>query len=87
MASLEPLYRAYCALTGSADLATWDFLPRWGTLPMARRRELWDEHACHELAVFVAHKDPEFLDAVLRPFVANKLDFNVFSPHFGWFER
>src|SRR3954470_5270322 len=51
--SVDKLYRALCALGGDDDLAAWDFLPRWGTLPRAERLALYSKHACHELALFI----------------------------------
>jgi hypothetical protein len=71
--ALGPLYSALCALSGDPTLAAWDFLPRWAELPRSVRLDRWNEHACHELALFVAHRDPELFESVVRPFLANKL--------------
>lgn len=71
--TVDKLYRALCALSGDAELAAWDWLPRWPTLPRAERLRLYGQHACHELAVFVRFRDPALFDDVLRPYVANKL--------------
>jgi hypothetical protein len=71
---LGPLYRALCALSGDATLAAWDFLPRWSTLADDDKARLWTEHACHELALFTAHRDPEWFARVVRPTLATKLE-------------
>ncbi|MCB9697579.1 MAG: hypothetical protein H6738_12430 [Alphaproteobacteria bacterium] len=71
--TIEPLYRALCAVSEDADLASWDFLARWGRMTREARLEAWDRHACHELALFVKLKDPD-LFAELRPTLACKLE-------------
>ncbi len=71
--SVDKLYRALCALSGDADLAAWDFLPRWGALPRAEKLTLYSRHACHELALFIYFKDRPLFDDALRPFLASKL--------------
>jgi hypothetical protein len=71
--TLEALYRALCALGGDPTLAAWDFLPRWAEATRAQRLDWWNEHACHELSLFVAHRDRAFFEEVVRPFLANKL--------------
>ena len=71
--SVDKLYRALCALGGDADLAAWDFLPRWAALSRAERLSLYSKHACHELALFIHFKDPELFADVVRPYLANKL--------------
>lgn len=67
------LYRALCALGQDADLAAWEFLPRWGALSRDERLALYARHACHELSLFVYFKDRPLFEDVVRPYVANKL--------------
>ncbi len=71
--TVDVLYRALCALSGDADLATWTFLPRWSELDRAERLERYSQHACHELSLFVRFKDPELFDEVVAPYLRNKL--------------
>lgn len=71
--TVDKLYRALCALSGDADLAAWDFLPRWGALPRAEKLALYSRHACHELSLFIYGKDRALFDEVVRPYLASKL--------------
>ena len=71
--TVDKLYRALCALSGDATLASWDFLPRWASLPEAERLTLYARHACHELALFIHGKDRPLFDRALRPYLAAKL--------------
>jgi len=61
-------------LTGDDRLARFEFLTRWPSLDPERKQELYSEHACHELHLFIQRKDPAFFDAVVRPYLANKRD-------------
>lgn len=72
--TVDKLYRALCALSGDATLASWDFLPRWASLPRAERLRLYSKHACHELAIFIRWKDPTLFAEAVRPYLASKLD-------------
>ena len=71
--TVDKLYRALCALSGDATLASWDFVPRWASLPEAERLTLYARHACHELALFIHGKDRPLFDRALRPYLAAKL--------------
>ncbi|HVV87010.1 MAG TPA: hypothetical protein VHE35_28420, partial [Kofleriaceae bacterium] len=71
--TVDKLYRALCALSGDATLASWDFLPRWASLPRDERLRLYSKHACHELAIFIRWKDPELFAGAIRPYLASKL--------------
>ena len=50
------------------------FILDWPTFDEKKKRELYSKHACHELAFFIARKDPAFFAAVLQPYLANKKD-------------
>ncbi|MEQ1570965.1 MAG: hypothetical protein ABMA64_35375, partial [Myxococcota bacterium] len=72
--TVDVAYRALCAAGAPAtELAAWDFLPRWGTLPREEKLRLYSERACHELSLFVAFKDRPLFEQVVRPYLANKL--------------
>jgi|JI10StandDraft_1071094.scaffolds.fasta_scaffold01627_4 hypothetical protein len=71
--TVDKLYRALCALSGDATLASWDFLPRWASLPEAEKRALYSRHACHELALFIHGKDRAWFDRALKPYLVAKL--------------
>ncbi|MBK9036633.1 MAG: hypothetical protein IPL61_36190 [Myxococcales bacterium] len=71
--TVDKLYRALCALSGDATLASWDFLARWPSLPEAERLSLYSRHACHELALFIYGKDRPLFDRAIKPYLAAKL--------------
>lgn len=72
-ATVGDLYGLMAAICrGDEDLAAFSFVAKWGTLGEARKRELYDAYASHELDVFTYFKDRPFFDAVVRPHLANK---------------
>jgi len=71
--TVDKLYRALCALSGDATLASWDFVPRWASLSEAERLALYSRHAGHELALFIYGKDRPLFERALRPYLASKL--------------
>ena len=71
--TIDGLYRALCSLSGDEDLARWSFLARWSELDREQRLAIYDEHACHELSLFVRFKDRELFEEVVQPYLRNKL--------------
>jgi len=71
--SLASVYRLFSTLSGNADLAKFAFVLDWPQLDAAKKRELYEDHACHELHFFLYHKDPQFFEEVVKPYLANKL--------------
>ncbi len=69
---LGDVFRLFAALDGSGALAAWRFLPRWAELTRDERLALYDEHACHELHLFLHEKDRGFFDEVVRPYLGSK---------------
>ncbi|MBI4879216.1 MAG: hypothetical protein HY812_06095 [Planctomycetes bacterium] len=70
--SLAKVHRLFLTLSGNQDLARFAFVLRWPELSPEEKRELYSQHACHELHFFIQQKDPEFFAAVIRPYLANK---------------
>ena len=73
----DTLQRVHALLTtvcGDEALSRFAFVVRWPQLEDAEKRALYSEHACHELHFFLWRKDRAFFDAVVRPFLAAKLD-------------
>ncbi|MFK7984868.1 MAG: hypothetical protein AB8I08_02480 [Sandaracinaceae bacterium] len=60
-------------LSGDDALREMAFVTRWPSLPAAEQRELYAKHACHELHLFLYFKDRGFFDAVVHPYLRNKL--------------
>jgi hypothetical protein len=72
--SLSKVYTLYTTLSGDAKLAEFGFVTRWPQLPVEEKRAKYSEFACHELNLFLYHKDPEFFRAVAAPLLQNKKD-------------
>jgi hypothetical protein len=90
--SLGSAFRLLTTISKDGELAKFSFLVDWPTLKPEQRRQLYSEHACHELHFFLFKKDPEFFAAVVKPLLANKLD-KTFLDHWllgsdlrGWLE-
>ncbi|MBK8979446.1 MAG: hypothetical protein IPM29_26400 [Planctomycetes bacterium] len=71
--SLADVHRLFGTLSGNADLQQFAFVLRWPQLDDTEKRALYSEHACHELHFFLWNKDRAFFDAVVRPYLQNKL--------------
>lgn len=72
--SLPKVYNLYRTLNGEAKFAEFAFILRWPELTDAEKRQLYSEHACHELNFFIYHKDKAFFEAVVLPYLAHKKD-------------
>jgi hypothetical protein len=70
--TVERAHAYLLALGGDATLREFAFVTRWHALPDAERRELYSKYACHELHLFLFHKDRAFFDEVIRPYLAHK---------------
>jgi hypothetical protein len=70
--SLTAVFRLLATACPDPEFATFAFLLAWPTTDEARKRELYGQHACHELHVFLWHKDRAFFDAVVKPLLADK---------------
>ncbi|RMG32793.1 MAG: hypothetical protein D6725_16950 [Planctomycetota bacterium] len=60
------------AMVPDAAWNTFAFVDRWDELDAAERLELYSRHACHELNVFLAFKDPAFFREVVLPYLQQK---------------
>ena len=72
--SLSRVYSLYTTLSGDAKLAEFRFVLNWPQLTTEEKQTLYSKHACHELNFFLLQKDPQFFEAVVQPFMANKKD-------------
>ncbi|MCC7398870.1 MAG: hypothetical protein IT455_17520, partial [Planctomycetes bacterium] len=71
--SLTSVFRLFASLSDSDDWSRFGFVTTWPQLDAKQQRELYDQHACHELNFFLYQKDRAFFDAVIRPLLACKL--------------
>jgi len=70
--TIERAHAYLLALRDDPTLREFSFITRWHTTADAERRELYSKHACHELHLFLFHKDRGFFDAVVQPYLAHK---------------
>lgn len=70
--TLARVYRLYMTLTQNQTLAEFRFVLDWPTLSLSEKQEKYAKYACHELNFFLAHKDPEFFQNVVQPYLKNK---------------
>jgi hypothetical protein len=72
--SIADLFQYYGSLLKTPAWEEFRFLTRWTELSAEQKREAYSEKACHELNFFLYHKDQEFFNQVIKPFIAQKLD-------------
>ncbi|MEK7952765.1 hypothetical protein [Luteolibacter soli] len=70
--TLAEAHQFLVGATGDARLN--DFLPLldWPSLDEKRKLAFLSEHACHELHLFLARKDPDFFTKYVKPMLAEK---------------
>ena len=76
LASVFALFRT---ISEDASQDQFEFLTRWPSLDDTEKRAKYSEFACHELHVFLHEKDPEFFAAVVRPYLANMSQSELFA--------
>ncbi len=72
--SLSRVYGLYVTLTHDPKMAEFAFVLNWPKLKPEEKRTLYSKYACHELNFFLAQKDRDFFESVVRPYLANKKD-------------
>ncbi|MCY2964347.1 MAG: hypothetical protein NT069_12045, partial [Planctomycetota bacterium] len=72
--SLARVYALFATLSGDTQLAEFGPILTWPTMTPEARRAFYSKHASHELTFFLAKKDPEFFQTVIKPYLANKRD-------------
>lgn len=71
-ASVDAVYRLFLTLSHDAKLKRFGFILRWPEMKEEEKREHYGRFACHELNIFLKHKDPAFFAKVIQPYIANK---------------
>lgn len=79
--SLSRVYGLYATLNPDPNLADFAFVLNWPKLKPEEKRTLYSKYASHELSFFIARKDPEFFEAVIKPYLVNKKD-KTFIDHY-----
>ena len=73
-------YRLLATLNADATFGEFSFIANWPELEGNEQRKLYSKYACHELNLFLYHKDPAFFAAVIAPSLKNKKD-KTFMDH------
>ncbi|NQT91960.1 MAG: hypothetical protein HQ559_04295, partial [Lentisphaerae bacterium] len=72
--SVSAAYRLLTALNDDPTLAEFNFIVNWPDHAKDKKQELYKKYACHELHLFLAMKDPDFFNKIVRPYLASKKD-------------
>ncbi len=74
--SLEKVWLVQKELTrfNSDQKAFIDSMLKWHTLKQDQKLKSYSEYCSHDLNLFLFFKDRQFFDAVVRPFLANKME-------------
>lgn len=71
---LSDIFEFFIAKTEDPKLKEFRFILEWPTYEDAKKRELYSKYSCHELNVFLYHKDRAFYDSVINGYLKNKKD-------------
>ncbi|HND51038.1 MAG TPA: hypothetical protein PLV92_01525, partial [Pirellulaceae bacterium] len=72
--TLESVHRVLATLSGDATWSEFRFVLEWPKLKPEEKRAQYSKYASHELNFFLMRRDPEFFQAVVKPYLANKKD-------------
>lgn len=79
--SLSSVYQLYATLNQQPHLAEFEFVLRWPSLKKEEKQTFYSKHASHELSFFIAQKDPEFFQQIVKPYLQNKMH-KTFMDHY-----
>ena len=79
--SLEKLYSLQKEIYGKNKYHEWRFLSMWDSLSVKEKEEKCEKYLCHELNIFIYHKDPDYFARVIRPFLACKLEKTIIDKY------
>jgi len=51
-----------------------EFLLKWNTFEEEEKNKKYSKFCCHEVNLFLYFKDPEYFEAVVSPFILNKME-------------
>lgn len=72
--TLGGIHSLFSTLTGDVKLVEFGWILEWPRFNDEEKRAKYSEFACHELNFFLARKDPDFFEVVIKPSLANKKD-------------
>ena len=68
------IYSTLLGINPDGNFTKFGFVANWASLGDEEKRELYSEHASHELNFFLSRKDTAFLEAVVQPYLKHKKD-------------
>lgn len=80
--SIEKLYNLLKEIHKVRHLNDWSFLSQWHTLSNTQKLEKLDKFFSFELNLFIYHKDRQFFDEVIKPFISCKLEKTLIDNYF-----
>ncbi|MFM7604088.1 MAG: hypothetical protein ACKO8Z_02675, partial [Prosthecobacter sp.] len=72
--TLQGVHSLFTTLSGNSHFAEFAFVLNWPKLKDDEKLAKYGEYACHELNLFLQHKDKPFFDKVVKPYLAHKKD-------------
>ncbi|NJL59796.1 MAG: hypothetical protein HC887_09290, partial [Desulfobacteraceae bacterium] len=72
--SIARVYQLMLTLNNNPDLQEFNFILRWNDSDDKQKREWYSKYACHELNLFLYHKDKKFFDQEILPHLRFKKD-------------
>ncbi len=70
--SIPAVFALFLTLNNDPKLSEFQFITRWPKLTPEEKRAQFSKYESHELNFFLYHKDKDFFDATVRPFLENK---------------
>lgn len=68
------IYSTLLGINPDGNFTKFGFVANWSTLGEEEKRDLYSEHASHELNFFLSRKDTAFFEAVVQPYLKHKKD-------------
>ena len=72
--TLGGVHSLFTTLSGNGPLAEFAFVLNWPKLKDNEKLAKYGEYACHELNLFLQHKDKPFFEKIVQPYLAHKKD-------------
>lgn len=68
------IYSTLLGINPDGHFTKFGFVANWASLGDEEKRDLYSEHASHELNFFLSRKDAAFFEAVVQPYLKHKKD-------------
>ncbi len=72
--SVQKVYQLLSVIGADETFEDFRFIVKWKNMTGDEKLASYSKYACHELNFFLYHKDREFFDQVISPYIADKKD-------------